>query len=197
MITSLSSKNNIRFMAVLMPVMAAMFWWFGWLSGVYLSSVIPFACLLGATYYMKGSLRENYGVGGPGSMLINIIVFLIILQMMIGFIAEIGVFQQQAIITPENKFTNVDLTDIKEDVSNFGDINDPLQSASSMTAIGWATLRIAMSMIGAVFVVAPYLIEMFPYVPAGFFLILQAGIYVLYVIFLLKLFGKSGTESDL
>lgn len=196
LVTSLSSKNNIRFMALLMPILAAMFWWFGWMNGAYLASVIPFACLLGAVYYMKGSLRENYGVGGAGSMLLNIVVFLIIMQMMIGFINGMGVFNQTAQMTPSNEFSNLDLTTIRNDTQNFGGINDPLQSANSFASIGWATIKIALQMIGAVFIVGYFLTEMFPYVPVGFFAIIQCGIWVLYVLFILKLVGKSGTESD-
>jgi hypothetical protein len=196
MITSLASKANVRFMLVVMSVMAAMFWWFGWLQGIYLTTVIPFACFLGAIFYMKGSLRENYGVGGSGSMLVNIVVFLIILQMMIGFINGIGIFNQAAMMTPSNQFTNVDLTTIQNTTSNFGGINDPLQSANAYAAIGWATFKILLMMIGAVFVVAPFLIEMFPYVPATFFLILQAGIWIIYVLFIAKAAGKLGSEVD-
>lgn len=129
-------------------------------------------------------------------MLVNIVVFLIILQMMIGFINGIGIFNQAAMMTPSNQFTNVDLTTIQNTTSNFGGINDPLQSANAYASIGWATFKILLMMIGAVFVVAPFLIEMFPYVPATFFLILQAGIWVIYVLFIAKAAGKLGSEVD-
>jgi hypothetical protein len=197
MIAALASKMNVRFMLVLMAAMAAMFWWFGWMSGQYLAAVIPFAGLLGAVYYMKGSLRENYGIGGSGSMLVNIVVFMIILQMMVGFISSLGVFSQSAMANPQNEFSNVDLTTIQNSTQNFGGINDPLQSANSFASIGWATMKIVLNMIGAVFVVGIYLIEMFPYIPPGFFMILQAGIYILYVFFIVKLVGKAGSEVDL
>ena len=57
LITSFASKGNLRFMVILVPVMAAMFWWFGWLSGTYLAAVIPFSCLLGGVYFMKPENR--------------------------------------------------------------------------------------------------------------------------------------------
>lgn len=196
LVTSLASKNNLRFMAVLVPVMAALFFFFGWLYGTYVSAIIPFCGLLGATYYMKGSLRENYGTGGPGSMLMNIVVFMIILQMSVGFINETGWLGHAAVITPKNEFSNVDLTTVRDGVSNFGGINDPLQSANSFASLGWVALKVGFTMITAALCVSIFLIEMFPYVPAGFFMIIQGGIYIIYVIFILKLVAKSGPESD-
>jgi hypothetical protein len=198
LVASLASKFNVRFVIILMPLMAAFFWWFGWLSGTYLSAVIPFACLLGVVYYMKGSLRENYGIGGSGSMLMNIVVYLLIFQLMIGFINGLGMFgNQTAMMNSANQFSNVDLTTVQNTTSNFGGINDPLQSANAFASIGWATMKIALDMIGAVFIVGIYLIEMFPYIPPEFFMILQAGIWMLYVLFIVKMFGKAGSEVDL
>lgn len=197
LITALASKGNVRFMAIIIPIMATIFWWFGWMTFSYTAAVVPFACLLGAIFYMKGSLRENYGVGGSGSMLVNIVVFMIILQMMIGFINGIGVFNQAGTMNPSNEFSNVDLLTIQNGTQNFGGINDPIQGAQNYAAIGWATLKIGLDMIGAVFIVGVYLIEMFPYVPREFFLIIQGGIYILYIFFIMKLVGKVGSEVDL
>jgi PKD repeat protein len=198
MITSLASKNNIRFIAIILPLMAAMFWWFGWLTGSYLGSVIPLTGIIGAIYYMKGSLRENYGVGGPGSMLINIVVFLLIFQMMIGFINGLGVFDKATFMAdPATQFSNVDLTDVQTGVQNFGGINDPLQSTSAIGTVAWATVKIAMQMIGAALLISVTLTEMFPYVPAEFFVIIQALVYIIYVLFIIKLFWKAGSEVDL
>jgi hypothetical protein len=178
--------------------MAAMFWWFGWLTGSYLSSVIPLTGLIGAIYYMKGSLRENYGVGGPGSMLINIVVFLLIFQMTIGFIDELGVFDKSTFMAdPTTSFSNVDLTDVQNGVQNFGGINDPLQSTSAIGTVAWATVKIAMKMIGSALLISATLTEMFPYVPAAFFVIIQVLVYIIYILFIIKLFWKAGSEVDL
>ena len=196
LITSLSSKVNIRFMAILMPVMAAIFWWFGWLSGTYLSAVIPFCCILGVTYYMKGSLRENFGVGGPGSLLLNILVFMIILQSMIGFVNGLGIFHHTSIATPSNEYTNIGLTTVQTDCQNFGGINDPLQSSAALASIGYTSIKVAWNMFVSVFYIAGDLAEMFPYVPPAYFGVLQLGIWVLYIFFAVKFFGKSGQETD-
>jgi hypothetical protein len=174
-----------------------MFWWFGWLPGTLMVAILPFCLFLGVIYYMKGSLMENYGTGGSGSMLMNIVVFLIIFQLMIGFTSELGVFNHSSIVTPKNQYSNIDLTDLQQNVSQIGGINDPLQTAGAITSGGYAALRVMMSMLGAVFVCGLFLSEMFPQIPIGFIAILQAGIYVLYAIFILKLLFRSGTETDL
>ncbi|MCK9593532.1 MAG: PKD domain-containing protein, partial [Methanoregula sp.] len=197
LITSLASKNNIRFFAILMPLMAAMFMYFGWFSSTYLVSVVPLCIFIGALYYMKGSLRDNYGVGGPGSMIVNIVTYLMIFQVVIGFISVLGIFNQSAMIAPSNQFSNVDLTEIKMNVSEIGGVNDPLQSATGIATMGWTTIKVLISMLGCVFVVGLFLSEMFPSVPIEFFAIIQALIYILYVLFIVKLLGKSGTETDL
>ena len=116
--------------------------------------------------------------------------------MMIGFVSGLGVFDQKSMVEPKNQFTNVGLTDIQNDVQNFGGINDSLQGAANAAAIGWATVKIAIFMVGAVFLVAPFLIQAFPYVPSSFFWILNVGIIILYVVFVFKYFGKSSWESD-
>jgi len=195
LITSLASKVNIRFIAILMPLMAALFWWFGWMTGDYLASMIPFCCALGVIYYMKGSLRENYGVGGPGSMVTNIIVFLVILQMMVGFINGTGIFHETA-LTPDDAFSNVGLTDIQDGLDDFAGINDPLQSAASFASLSWTVVRASLTMFASVLFVSVFLGEMFPYIPVEFLAIIQAGIYLIYIFAIMKWIGKSGTESD-
>jgi hypothetical protein len=95
---ALSSERTTRFFVILIPLVAMLFIFFGWLNitdanGNYIQneqialwSNIIGCLLLGVMVYMKETLREKWGIGGPGSTLMNIAYFIVILQAVIGLV---------------------------------------------------------------------------------------------------------------
>ena len=89
MLGAMSSKRMTRFFALLIPMFAAMLAFFGWLHApneVATWGVIIMTSIIGVVTYMKGSLRENFGGGGPGNLIVNLVFYLIILQTCVGLV---------------------------------------------------------------------------------------------------------------
>lgn len=200
MLASLASQRTKQFWAILIPAFAAIFLWFGWFTGKStLSGIIILCVVLGAIIYMKSSLREKFGIGGPGTMLLNIIVYLMILQVCVGFINGLQIWSDAGMtnqaVTPFNAYTNIELTTISN-----------LQGAAGLagTLIATATIFIdmaltALSMFGAILfslvTIYPTVQTLFPWMltspqTIALFLMLQTGIYVLYVFFIYQTWYK-------
>lgn len=112
-----ASQRNGEFWAILLPLFAAMFVWWGWLimptsTGM---GIIIMAAMLAIGIYFKGKQQEKFGIAGPGSPFLNIVFWMIIIQASIGFInalnADGSIFgnpSMNAAATP-TRYQNVDL----------------------------------------------------------------------------------------
>jgi hypothetical protein len=86
-------------MCVVIPLFAGVFAWLGWLHGpnpTQTFAVIVITFLLGIAIYMNEQNRERYGVGGPGSKLMNIVYFIILFQVASGIVAGMNLFAMPA-----------------------------------------------------------------------------------------------------
>jgi hypothetical protein len=167
--------------------MTAVFWWWNWFSPPYFVALVPALGVLGVAYYMRGSLKENYGYGGGGSILISIVFWLICLQLVIGFINGLGVFQANMAMTPSNQYINVDFSDIETNLKNVGGMQNPLTDAYTWANLGWTTVRILFNMVIGVLAISTILAEIFPFIPLSLLVIIQAAIYVLYALFMFQI----------
>jgi hypothetical protein len=82
-------------MCVVLPIFAGVFTWFGWLHApnpAQTYAVIVVTALLGIAIYMNEQNRERYGVGGPGSKLMNIVYFIILFQVALGIVSGMNLF---------------------------------------------------------------------------------------------------------
>jgi hypothetical protein len=110
LIAASASQRNGEFWAILLPIFAAMFVWWGWLAvpaetGM---GIIIMAAILAMGVYFKGKQQASFGIAGPGSPFLNIVFWMIIIQASIGFINGIGMFDQNTAPTPL-KYQTVDL----------------------------------------------------------------------------------------
>jgi hypothetical protein len=131
-----ASERNLRHFAILLPLMAALVVFFGWLqtpNPVTTWSIILGAGFLGGLIYMKETLRENWGIGGPGSTLINIAVFLIIFQCIVGVVNSptVGLFQNNVAPTPA-EYQSIDLKAQVNSLTNTGGVMQDLLSFGSL-----------------------------------------------------------------
>jgi hypothetical protein len=188
---SITSERNVRHWTILVPVMGAMFMFFGWLTSPTGNTfgIIVFCVFLASLMYMKGSLKENFGIGGPGNTLLNIMIFLIVIQSIIGLVnlPSVGLFNNQNVAPTPSEYQSVDLP------SQFGAIAN--SGGWMQAAISAATLFIT-AIVGIVFAVIGMLKaillfpltaqEAFPVITASpmviqFLMVFQIGEWILLV----------------
>jgi len=113
LIASSASERNSSFFAILLPLFAGLFAWWRWLvlpSFEQVGGVIICCAVLAVAIYMKGKQQEKFGIAGPGSPFLNIVFWMVVIQASIGFINSMGMFEYNAMITPE-VYQNVVLAD--------------------------------------------------------------------------------------
>lgn len=119
-----ASERNLRHFGLILPLIAALLVFLGWLQApnpVTTWSIILGCGFLGGLMYYKESLREGWGIGGPGSTLLNIAVYLIIFQCIVGIVNNpaIGLFDQQAVPIP-SEYQSIDLKGQVNSLTNTG-----------------------------------------------------------------------------
>lgn len=196
LVGSLAAKRDTRFVAILIPIFAAILLWFGWLNtpdpGKTISIVIMCA-VLAVAIYMKDSLHEGFGIAGPGSMLMNLAIFLIILQAVVGMLNAGAIFDQN-IGVQSDQYQNVDLSQEVTSISNTsGLLGDILTYAMILVQLAIATIKILLSIILSVGIFSIALVMIFPFLtqsPMALALlgVMQIGIWILYAKFFSDLF---------
>ena len=126
LIAASASQRNGEFWAILLPLFAAMFVWWGWLvmpteAGM---GIIIMAAVLAIGIYFKGKQQAAFGIAGPGSPFLNIVFWMIIMQASIGFINGVGLFEQTGNLAVGNpEYNNVDLASSIPDYAQTGGVN--------------------------------------------------------------------------
>jgi hypothetical protein len=190
LLASVWSEENVRFGYVLVPLLAAFFWWAGMLPFAYLTTVIPLIIFMGVIGFMRGQLKYKWGVlGTGGGLLYKLVFYLIMIQMAIGYINGIGMFGDSFAATPSNEYTTYTLDSAND---TFGDISSNLNAVDLITGgfqFVWSMFKILWSMIASVFLIYPTLVHTFG-IPQSLSLVLQCGIYILYALELVNMVYK-------
>ena len=139
-----ASQRNGEFWAILLPIFASMFVWWGWLvmptsQGI---GIIFMSGILAIGIYFKGKQQEKFGIAGPGSPFLNIVFWMIIVQASIGFINATELFSGtgNSAVTPL-QYQNVDLTTVVPDVAKTGGFFQDLTSDLYLLGSGaWAAM---------------------------------------------------------
>jgi hypothetical protein len=179
-LSTIWSEDNVRYGYVLVPLLAAFFWWVGFLNYPYLGVIIPLILVMGVIAHLRAIGKFKMGIFGSNSgMLVKIVVFLIFLQMSIGFINGIGMFSNAAIVNQSNDYTGYTLQ--KADTVYSGqttnlNIGDAITNGWNMIWVAWT---VVWGMLSAVFLIYPTLVDGF-HIPATISALLQCGIYILY-----------------
>jgi hypothetical protein len=207
-IGALASSRTTRFMALLVPIMAAILIFFGWLTNAnsahpeQLWGVVVIAAVLAVMVYMKGSLHEKFGIAGPGSMMFNIVFYILILQSVVGFVNSTAIWDTNAVMDQSSSFTNIDLDKEVNSISNTGGVgNDLTQLGSMLLDLTLGVIRMFISMGLALIGFSAVLAILFPwlwnsaYGPA-FLIILQLGIYMIYYMAYMRFMYKPLGEGD-
>lgn len=117
LIAASASQRNAKFWALILPVVASMFVWFGWMQLPTVGGVDPMAKEIGIiimcgvlafAVYMKGKQQESFGIAGPGTPILNIVFWMLIIQASISFVNTVGLFGDVGNASPLT-ITGVDL----------------------------------------------------------------------------------------
>jgi hypothetical protein len=91
-----TSERTQYFGGVLTPMTGLIMWWFGWVPSSAFLGICIFMVFFGALAYMKDSHRRHYGIGGPGSILMSILLYIFLLQAAVGLVNTLNFFPSQA-----------------------------------------------------------------------------------------------------
>jgi len=180
LVSTIWSEDNVRYGYVLVPLLAGFFWWVGFIQYPYLGVIIPLIIVMGIIAHLRAVGKYKFGIFGSNSgLLVKIVVFLIFLQMSIGFINGIGMFPGAAVANQTNDYTGYTLT--KAETVYAGqttglNIADAITNGWNML---WTAWTVMWGMLSAVFLIYPVLVDQF-HVPMALSLLLQCGIYLLY-----------------
>jgi len=212
---AMSSKRMTRFFSILIPVFAALLVYIGWMHSPNPAttwSIIIVCGLLGVITYMKGSLKENFGGSGAGNLLLNIVFYIIILQVCVGVINATGLWTQGGggnildnTSTDQTYALNADLTKSVPAMSQTGGLYNTVKSAATMASqIIWGCAMMLVSIIESLAVFSVVLLQMYPWITAPdgggtlgvlFLGALQLGIYFVYTMYFITLFGNKPLEN--
>jgi hypothetical protein len=214
LVGSMSSKRMTRFFALLIPIFAALFVFFGWLQSPNPTAtygIIAMCGILGVVTYMKGSLKENFGTGGPGSIIMNIIFYLIILQAVVGLVNASGVWvhgsQVNSALTPtdyQNGVQNAPNADLSKSIpsasAGVGYGQTVIDTAAVMVQGLASVLFMILNMLFSLFAFSIIILQIFPFLTeiplaVSMLALFQIGIYFSYVWFLYQLFAKPSSDT--
>lgn len=209
LIGAFASSRTTRFFGILIPVVAALLVYFGWFTyndpanPARLMGVIIIGIVLAAAIYMKGSLHERFGIAGPGSLMFNVVFFIIIMQATVGFVNSTELWGGiNAAPTGSDQYTNIDLKSEITTISNTGGaLNDLTQMTMILADMVLGVIRMFLAMGMALVLFSVVLGVIYPWMvanPIGVSLlgVLQLGIYIIYYMALMRFVYKPVGEGD-
>ena len=150
LIAATASQKNGIFWAILLPLFASMFVWWGWLSLNVENAqakeigIIIMCGVLAVAFYFKGKQQQSFGISGPGSPFLNIVFWMIMLQASVGFINAIGLFDPGVPSAATPTYANIDLhTTVPAYASTggfFASITDQLYLLTTAVISAWTML---------------------------------------------------------
>jgi hypothetical protein len=202
-IMSMASQRNMRFFSIITPMLAALFAYFGWLNSTNSAQVwgiIGLTVLVAVAIYMKDSNKEKWGSGGPGSTMLNVVFFMILLQSAVGVVNTTGIWEHNTAVTP-SQYQNVDLSQQMGGMSNTGGLLEgAIATAVQLLEMSIMILKMIISIILTVAAFSVTLLIIFPWM-AGNVLILaalgamQVIIWLLYAWFFFTIIYKPMPEG--
>jgi hypothetical protein len=194
LMASIASRRNMGKVAITVPIVAGITLWFGWLNfpdptqATKAYSFIIMFVLLGVGIYMKDTLHKEFGIAGPGSMLMNLAVFMILLQAIVGIMNASAIWDQNVGVQ-SNQWNNVDIQNEVSSLSNTGGLfNQIIDIGTILLNIAISAMKIFVSMIMSVAVFSVALVLIFPILSTSPMAIamlgvMQIGIWILYAKF--------------
>ena len=207
-LAGVASIRTMRFIIVLIPITAAMLAFFGWFSDhttaggqAALWGKIIFLGFFAGIVYMKEQNRAAFGTGGPGLSVMNIAVFLILLQASVGLVNGFNLFPDGNMAQTPEAYQNVDLgtqiVGINDSGGFFGDI---ISMGNALFTAGIAGLKGLVSIVVSIVFFSVVVYSCFPFLQGNSMVILmlaamQVIIWVLYALFVFNVLYLKNPDS--
>jgi len=196
LLSSIWSEENVRFGYVLVPLVAGFFWWAGFLPFAYLTTVIPLLIFMGVISFFRAQLKQKWGFYGTGGgILYKLVFFLIMVQLAIGYVNGLGLFQDNMATAPQNEYTTYNLTKASGAYAASSSGIDIVDAVTNGLQMAWMMFRVLWSMLASVFLIYPTLVDTFG-IPINLSILLQAGIYVIYGLELFNMVFKPSKPAE-
>jgi hypothetical protein len=196
LLASVFSEENVRFGYILVPLVAAFFWWAGFLPFAYLTTVIPLMIFMGIISFMRAQLKIKWGFFGTGGgILFKLVFFLIMIQLAIGYVNGMGLFSNNMAATPSNQYTTYNLSSADATFAPTSSGLDIVDAVTNGTKLAWMMFTVLWSMLSSVFLIYPTLVNTFG-IPASLSVMLQAGIYIIYALELINMIFKPSKPAE-
>lgn len=186
-IAAVASKRNFEYYALLLPLVAGLLTMFGWFNTGNIPQqvgVIIFFAVVAVGLIMKKSLRENFGLGGPGSTFMNIAIFMIVLSAVVGMVNSSAIWQDNTGVA-SNQYLNADVSQEIVQLNNAGGVlDDIINTGNALLNAGYAAVKVLLSTVLSVAVISAALVLIFPFLASSpmalaLLLIFQAMMWVL------------------
>ena len=93
LLASAFSERTAKYGYILIPLLAGLFSYFGWLDGYYLVTIVPLLLTMGVVTFLKEQFRIKLGGYGSNTSLIwKIVYFIMIIQIAIVFVNGMGIY---------------------------------------------------------------------------------------------------------
>lgn len=202
----MSGYRDTKFMAILLPIWAAVSLFSGWLTfpdpGAGFA-IIVVMCILAGVNYMQEVRHEKFGIAGPGNIIMKLFMFMIILQCTVAFVNGSAIFPSgtQPLAPTNSEYTNIDLSANIGNINGSGGLFAQIMDIVTMAAqIGYSTLIMLGKGLLSIGLFAVVLAQVYPWIPAagvvgfGFLVILQFAIWALYYQFWFQLTYRPGID---
>ena len=202
-IMSMASQRNMRFFVIIVPMIAALFAYFGWLNSTNDAQVwgfIGLTALISVAIYMKDSNKEKWGTAGPGNPMLNLVFFMILLQSAVGVVNTTGIWDQNMAATP-SQYQNVDLSEQMGGISNTGGLLEgAIATAVQLLEMSIMILKMIISIILTVAAFSVTLLIIFPFLAGNVYILAALGaiqviIWLLYAWFFFTIIYKPMPEG--
>ena len=196
---SVFSQQTSKYGYVLIPIMAGLFSFFGWLDPNYLLMIIPLLISMGVITFMKEQFREKLGgYGSTGSFIWKVMIFMMLLQVSIVFVASIGIFGDAPAGLEANRFNQTTSKwTIEGTKDQFGQYTDT--NGITQLAFLWSNVvqlfGFMFTMLFGIFAIYWVLTGTF-HIPQQLAVVLSAIVYIMFIIELYILIVRPAKLPD-
>jgi hypothetical protein len=202
-IIGLSSLRGGRFFLIFAVIFAAIFAWWGWYTASSESILwmwIIAAALLAVAIYMKESNRFNWGSGGPGTTINNMMIILIMMQIGAGVANTSQIWSEDEIPTPE-QYQSISLDRQLTGVSGAGGFDqNAVTTGAIILETGIAAIKTVLSIMLTLIAFGPTVYLIYPWVQGSALAVAIIGmmqfiIWFLYIRYFMQIFWKPMPDS--
>lgn len=209
LLASAFSERTAKYGFVIIPLVAGLFSFFGWLPSTYLKIIIPLLIAMGVVTFLKEQFRVKLGgYGASGDLIWKLMVFMMLLQVSMVFVGGLGVSSDGDMFNSDSKMGGLagdksktdaayDINKIENDAAPFakaenGSTWDQLYAGFTMVMSAWSLLWAMLIGVLSMYWTLTNVFSIPPLI-AG---VLSSIMYIMFVIELYVLVAKPFSKPD-